>query len=98
MKKATKFSFLALFLASCILFGLVMLDSYVFVRSDIALLSDETCQRIVVKEVLGTSKHPDTCSRSSYASVTENISEARSACMFELQPLPREEKNATPLR
>jgi Na+-translocating ferredoxin:NAD+ oxidoreductase RnfG subunit len=92
MKRSFNITYSAV-IAICVLSALMLLLSYQFVKSDVSLLSDESCLHIVFNDVLGKSKYPETCDKSSYLSTVKNTSESKNVCLFQLQPIPEKEKN-----
>jgi hypothetical protein len=70
------------------LFATLVAGSYMYVRSDIGLLSDETLLKIVSSDVLGGRLYEQTCPRSSYSNYVETAPGAEHTALFKFFPAP----------
>jgi hypothetical protein len=79
------------------LFATVAAGSYMYLRSNIGLLSDETLLEMVSSDVLGKRLYEQTCPRASYSNYVESASGAEYTALFKFLPAPGMEKKCPPV-
>lgn len=78
---------------------LLFVIAYLFLRSNMALLSDETCLKIASEDILGNPLYGKSCLRSSYVGSVENKhgSDKRGAAIFKFSPIQGKELQCPPV-
>jgi hypothetical protein len=84
---------------SSVILVVVLVASYLFVRSDAALLGDEVCLKIAATDVLGNPFYGESCPQSSYANEVESLdgSVKGGATFFKFRPVGGKEAQCPPI-
>lgn len=66
---------------------------YLYGQSDVGLLEDDTCLKIVLDDVLGDPVYGVSCPKASYSSEVENLhgGDSVGAAIFRFRPVPGKE-------